>query len=226
MAEIVAAMGVPHTPMFPALVARLGPECEVARLYAEVARQLAAVQPDVLVIFDSDHLNTFFLNNLPVFSVGVGARISGPNDETPMPHYEVPVHDRLAAHLRHGGVEAGFDLAMAQDFTVDHSIMVPLHFLTPQMQTPIVPMFINGLVPPLPEEPILEPLIAPLADEKSLQIINFQVHFVAECGFWETASPIESSIVRADMGSLGAVTLRLRRFWGPTEADKTPESWE
>jgi aromatic ring-opening dioxygenase catalytic subunit (LigB family) len=150
MAEIVAAMGVPHTPMFPALVARLGPECEVARLYAEVARQLAAVQPDVLVIFDSDHLNTFFLNNLPVFSVGVGARISGPNDETPMPHYEVPVHDRLAAHLRHGGVEAGFDLALAQDFTVDHSIMVPLHFLTPQMQTPVVPMFINGLVPPLP----------------------------------------------------------------------------
>jgi Catalytic LigB subunit of aromatic ring-opening dioxygenase len=101
MAEIVAAMGVPHTPMFPALVARLGPECEVARLYAEVARQLA-------------------------------------------------VHDRLAAHLRHGGVEAGFDLALAQDFTVDHSIMVPLHFLTPQMQTPVVPMFINGLVPPLP----------------------------------------------------------------------------
>jgi len=85
-----------------------------------------------------------------VADVIAAARISGPNDETPMPHYEVPVHDRLAAHLRHGGVEAGFDLAMAQDFTVDHSIMVPLHFLTPQMQTPVVPMFINGLVPPLP----------------------------------------------------------------------------
>jgi hypothetical protein len=28
--------------------------------------------------------------------------------------------------------------------------MVPLHFLTPDMQIPIVPLFINGLAPPLP----------------------------------------------------------------------------
>ena len=45
---------------------------------------------------------------------------------------------------------ADFDLSLSQDFDVDHSIMVPLHFLTPHMKIPIVPIFINGLAPPLP----------------------------------------------------------------------------
>ena len=33
---------------------------------------------------------------------------------------------------------------------MDHSILVPLHFLTPDMRIPIVPIFINGIVHPLP----------------------------------------------------------------------------
>ncbi|MCA1646337.1 MAG: hypothetical protein LC797_13065 [Chloroflexi bacterium] len=65
MAEIVAGFGVPHTPMFPALVAREGPRCETAQLYRTVAQHLEAVRPDAMVIFDSDHLNTFFLSNYP-----------------------------------------------------------------------------------------------------------------------------------------------------------------
>ena len=35
MAEIVAAVGVPHTPNFPALVAQQGPGSRTAKLYAE-----------------------------------------------------------------------------------------------------------------------------------------------------------------------------------------------
>ena len=37
-----------------------------------------------------------------------------------------------------------------QEFTVDHSVVVPLHFMTPQMQVPVIPVFISGHVPPLP----------------------------------------------------------------------------
>jgi protocatechuate 4,5-dioxygenase beta chain len=150
MAEIVAAFGVPHAPGFPALVAREGPGCETAKLFAEVAGHLDAVKPDALIVFDSDHLNTFFLDNLPIFSVGIADTVTGPNDQTQMPAYEVRVDAALAAHVRATGIGEGFDLSLAQDFAVDHSIMVPLHFLTPQMKIPIVPVFINGLAPPLP----------------------------------------------------------------------------
>jgi aromatic ring-opening dioxygenase catalytic subunit (LigB family) len=150
MAEIVAAFGVPHTPSFPAQVAKEGPDCTTAKLYAEIAKHLRAARPDVLVIYTDDHFNTFFLDNFPIFAIGIADQTSGPNDQTPMPSYRVAVESSLAAHLRANAVAEGFDLSLVQDFALDHSIMVPLHFLTPGMNIPIVPCFINGLAPPLP----------------------------------------------------------------------------
>jgi hypothetical protein len=150
MAEIVAAFGVPHTPNFPALVAKQGPDCRTAQLYARVAALLHDASPDVLVIYTDDHFNTFFLDNFPTFAVGIADQISGPNDQTAMPSYRVAGEASLAGHVRARVIAAGFDLSLVQDFDLDHSIMVPLHFLTPDMTIPIVPVFINGLAPPLP----------------------------------------------------------------------------
>jgi protocatechuate 4,5-dioxygenase beta chain len=151
MAEIVAAFGMPHNPGSPALVARDGPQCETARFYAEMARHIEAVAPDVLLIFTDDHFNTFFLDNFPTFAIGIADATAGPNDQTPMPHYKVAVAGALAAHIRASALERGFDLSLAQDFDVDHAVMVPLHFLTPDMRIPVLPVFINCLAPPLPQ---------------------------------------------------------------------------
>jgi aromatic ring-opening dioxygenase catalytic subunit (LigB family) len=151
MAEIVAAFGVPHNPGSPALVARDGPQCETARFYAEMARHIEAVAPDVLLIFTDDHFNTFFLDNFPTFAIGVADATAGPNDQTPMPHYKVAVAGALAAHIRASAIGRGFDISLAQDFDVDHAVMVPLHFLTPDMRIPVLPVFINCLAPPLPQ---------------------------------------------------------------------------
>ena len=90
MAEIVAAFGVPHTPNFPALVAKQGPDCRTAQLYAEIAAATCATRPpDVLVIYTDDHFNTFFLDNFPTFAIGIADQTSGPNDQTAMPSYRV-----------------------------------------------------------------------------------------------------------------------------------------
>jgi protocatechuate 4,5-dioxygenase beta chain len=149
MAELVATFGVPHGPGFPELV-RNDPGNQVAQLYAEVKQHLDAVEPDVLVMFDSDHVNTFFLNNLPTFAVGIGETAAGPNDLTRMPRYDLPLDPALGTHVHEHGIERGFDLGLLQEFEVDHSILVPLHFITPQMNVPIVPVYVNGLVPPIP----------------------------------------------------------------------------
>jgi len=150
MAEIVAGFGVPHTPMAPAQVQQ-DPSGETAQLYRAVAEHLDAVQPDVLVVFDSDHLNTFFFDNLPTFCIGVAPRTAGPNDSNAqIPRYQVPVSEPLARAVQRTGLGQGFDLALTQEFEVDHSILVPLHFLTPRMHVPIVPVFVNGVAPPLP----------------------------------------------------------------------------
>ena len=152
MAEIVGAFGVPHTPVFPFFVKRDGPESEIARYFSALTVELEKLKPDLIVMFDTDHLNTFFLDNLPIFSVAVTEVFKGPIDEV----REVPVQDirsnaDFGAHLRRAGIEAGFDLALLQEFGVDHSVAVPLHFMTPGMSVPVVPIFINGHVPPLPK---------------------------------------------------------------------------
>jgi len=151
MAQIVAGFGVPHTPIFPHFVKRDGPDCEIARLFRAQKEQLAETRPDAIVMFDTDHLNTFFLDSLPVFAVGIDKNFRAPNDEPrDVPNYVVPSVPDLASHIRNAAVAAGFDVGMTQNYSVDHSVIVPLHFLTPDMRVPVVPFFISGHVPPLP----------------------------------------------------------------------------
>ena len=102
-------------------------------------------------MFDTDHLKTFFLDNLPIFAVGVDRAFTGPNDEPrEMPMYKIPSALDLAAHIRQSSIEAGFDAAPTQHYSVYHSIAAPLHFLAPEMNLPVIPFLISGRVPPLP----------------------------------------------------------------------------
>jgi aromatic ring-opening dioxygenase catalytic subunit (LigB family) len=153
MAQIVGAFAVPHTPFFPWRVETEGPNCQTAQLFAEVRKRFDAARPDLVIIFDTDHMNTFFFDNLPIFAVGVADRFKGPNDEPRggMKVYDIPSHAALATHIRREGVDAGFDLSLLQEFSVDHSVAVPLYFLTPDFRTPTIPIFISGHVPPLPK---------------------------------------------------------------------------
>jgi aromatic ring-opening dioxygenase catalytic subunit (LigB family) len=150
VSDLVGGILVPHTPYFTLTLAD-DPESPDARCFEEVRGRLEELRPDVIVAFDCDHLNTFFLDNLPTFAVAAVDRFEGPNDGSPgLERRVVPSHRGLGEALHAGGVEAGFDLALVQSLEVDHSIMVPLHFLTPDQVLPVVPVFINGLVPPLP----------------------------------------------------------------------------
>jgi len=72
MATIVGAIGLPHNPNFPELVSREGMNCETAQSYQKAAAELEDLRPDVIVIFTTDHLNTFFFENLPILALGLG----------------------------------------------------------------------------------------------------------------------------------------------------------
>ena len=151
MARIVLAAGTPHAPTHPKEVLEEGLGSETGALYRKVAEQLAAAAPDLIVFFDSDHFVNFFFDNYPTFCIGIVEEAEGP-DETrvEMPHYTVPVHEPFARELFAFAVESQFDVASKEEMTLDHSILVPLHFLTPAMQIPIVPVYIRGLAAPLP----------------------------------------------------------------------------
>jgi len=151
MAEIVGGVGVPHTPHFPGIVDREEPlGSQLRRLYGAAARHLRDLAPDVLIFFTCDHYNIFFVESVPIFSIGVAPSAPGPSDYRELQAYLVPIASDLARHLQVAAVRGGFDVGMSQEFDFDHPVTVPLHFLTPEMDVPIVPVFINGLIPPLP----------------------------------------------------------------------------
>ena len=151
MAEIVGGVGVPHTPHFPGIVDRGEPLApELRRLYGAAARHLCDLAPDFLIFFTCDHYNIFFVESVPIFSIGVAPSATGPSDYRELRAYTVPIASGLARHIQAEAVRGGFDVGMSQEFEFDHPVTVPLHFLTPQMDVPIVPVFVNGLIPPLP----------------------------------------------------------------------------
>jgi hypothetical protein len=151
MAHIVGAVGVPHTPHFPGIVARGEPLAgEIRRLYDSVAAPLRRMRPDVMIFFTCDHYNIFFVESVPIFSIGVADSAQGPSDYPELTRYTVPIAAPLARRMQEHAVRSGFDVGMSQEFDLDHPVTVPLHFLTPDMDVPIVPVFISGLMPPLP----------------------------------------------------------------------------
>ncbi|MEN3308437.1 MAG: hypothetical protein V7603_4639 [Micromonosporaceae bacterium] len=151
MAQIVGAFGVPHNPHFPALAATADTPLadEVRRMYGGVVRHLAAVGPDAIIFFTSDHYNSFW-RQIPIFAIGAAPAGRGPSDYPDLPTREVPIDAALARHVHGSTVAAGFDVGVCQEVVFDHTVTAPLAFLTPGYAVPVVPVYVNGLIRPIP----------------------------------------------------------------------------
>ena len=45
-------------------------------MFGKARASLEAAKPDVILIFDTDHYNTFFFDNFPIFAIGIDDRAS------------------------------------------------------------------------------------------------------------------------------------------------------
>ncbi|MGP6204588.1 hypothetical protein [Microbacterium sp. F2] len=152
MAALTGVFGVPHTPAFPKLVDDgVGPAAEIREMYARVRARVEAAEPNVVIVVADDHLNTFFLDNFPSIGIGIGAETWGPNDGTDgLPPRSIPSDPDFASHLLAELIGRGFEPSVVQDFAIDHAMVVPIHFLLGDPTIPVVPLWINELVPPIP----------------------------------------------------------------------------
>jgi protocatechuate 4,5-dioxygenase beta chain len=151
MARLVMGIGVPHTPFFPGIAKQQGEKSRMVTLFSRVQRELESSAADLIVMLTSDHFVSFFFDNLPTFCIGAFEHADGPHElSRTMPQYRVQGAASFATGLLEYGIENSFDLACSEETKLDHATMVPLHFLTPQMRTPVVPVFIKALVEPLP----------------------------------------------------------------------------
>lgn len=119
--------------------------------FDDMRRRLEASRPDALVVIAAEHFANFFMNNMPSFAIGMADSYDGPiEDPTWLGIDKVRAPgDRDVSKRLIEGVMQHADVAYAEEWLLDHGIMVPLHFLTPQYDLPIVPVNINCQGPPL-----------------------------------------------------------------------------
>jgi hypothetical protein len=124
----------------------------VARAFAALRARLAAVAPDVIVVFGDDQLECFDFGNYPAFAVYAGETFHGALAGGGTA--SVPGHPALAAALLTGLMQHGFDPAFCLDMPepergIGHAFLRPAESLT-DFTTPIVPVFLNCYYAPQP----------------------------------------------------------------------------
>ena len=89
-----------------------------------------------------------------MFCLGVSDTCTGPAPkeitELGIARATLKVDTAMAKGLLQYGIESGIDFSYSQEMILDHAFMVPLSLLTPRMDLPIVPLHINGMLPPRP----------------------------------------------------------------------------
>lgn len=114
-------------------------------------RAIEAARPDALVVIAAEHFANFFMNNMPAYCIGIGEKHFGPIEDPEwlrIERREIPGAPAIALTLAQEIMQT-VDVAYSEEWKFDHGIAVPVHFLTPHYDLPIIPVNINCQGPPL-----------------------------------------------------------------------------
>jgi len=123
-------------------------------LHAELYRlgeSMRATKPDALILIGAEHFANFFMNNMPAYAMGMADHYEGPIEDPKWLGIEkvrIPGNAALSERVIRATLQEA-DVAYAEEWKFDHGLMVPLHFLTPRYDLPVIPVNINCQGPPL-----------------------------------------------------------------------------
>ncbi|WP_428101344.1 extradiol ring-cleavage dioxygenase [Candidatus Rariloculus sp.] len=142
-----------HAPGITGRAGRADPEIRDAFYgkLGELRERLEAANPDVIIVVAAEHFANFFMNNMPAYCMGLADEYEGPiedEDWLAIKRTVVPGNAELARRII-TFMLAETDLAYAEEWKFDHGIMVPLNFLTPRYDLPVIPVNVNCQGPPL-----------------------------------------------------------------------------
>jgi aromatic ring-opening dioxygenase catalytic subunit (LigB family) len=150
VSSIVAAAATVHAPFITGLPG-LAPANRRQRVYDGfdyLREYVEGANPDVIVAFSSEHITNFLSTNVPAFCVGVG--VENPSlPEFNLPEVTVRGDRDLATGLVEYGYQAGFDLSHSQRLLLDHGTGLPLRFITPNYEIPVVVVMQNTIWGPM-----------------------------------------------------------------------------
>lgn len=119
--------------------------------YHKMRGAIEATKPDALIVVAAEHFANFFMNNMPAYAMGMAEYYEGPIEDPEwlkIPRTKIPGNQDLSRRLVQSLLN-DVDLAYAQEWKFDHGISVPLNFLTPRYDLPVIPVNINCQGPPL-----------------------------------------------------------------------------
>lgn len=156
MAEIVAAISMSHAPgaVGWADTPPADQQARLAQIHEDLHIRLTEARPDLIVAFLDDHFENLFRNLMPTLAIGVAPTHSGPADymmEALKFEEKVvlPGEPELAEHLLRELTHGGFDMARMGSIEYGNNLLVPLKFIRPEFDIPVVPLFMNVFSPPL-----------------------------------------------------------------------------
>lgn len=139
---------VSHSPI---IIMREKPPAEepaILDVYQRASDEISAFDPELVVIFGTDHYAGFHLDLMPPYCIGFAAKTLG---DVGGFAGELDVPRDVAVALVESLYQQGFDPAVSHDMRIDHGFSQPLHRLLGGVGArPVVPVFINVMSAPIP----------------------------------------------------------------------------
>jgi aromatic ring-opening dioxygenase catalytic subunit (LigB family) len=183
----------------------LGDAAQVATFdagYRRLAAALADAAPDVALIVSAEHVNKFFIDNMPAYCIGMFDAFAGPVEaktrDFGIPFHRVPSDFAFAQYLVERGLDEGVDWAVTENWELDHGFMVPLSRLDPDGRCPMVPIFINCAAPPLPSPRRCYAVGIWLADAIRRWDADKKVAIIATGGLSHSVGSVSQGFIDAD----------------------------
>ena len=150
MSSILGFVGMSHSPFATLLPPQNADQpggvflADAARL----ARSVAELDPDVLVVIGPDHFHNNFYDVMPPFVLGVENAVGFGDFGSAAG--ALPVAADLAWAIQAGLGNADFDVSLSYSLTVDHGVVQSYEMVAGGRPIPMVPIVVNTAAPPLP----------------------------------------------------------------------------
>src|ERR1043166_110597 len=119
--------------------------------FERLRKELDASGTDTLIVLTSEHWANFFLDHIGAFCIGRAEHYSGPVEPwLKIEKVQIRGDPELAKELLETAYDNGIEPSFAHELEFDHGTMLPLHFIMPKMDRPVVPVFFNTLAAPQP----------------------------------------------------------------------------
>ena len=120
---------------------------DAEQAFGALRADMEQAKPDVLIVVANDQFVNFFWNNIPTFFVTLADEVKGQFTRHKF-HYRN--HKELGRAIVRHGIQQGIDFSYGENIELQHTQVVPLYFLLREPKIPILPIYVNTWVDPVP----------------------------------------------------------------------------